>query len=72
MSPKTLTTVELGERWGIHPGTLVNWRTYRRGPAYRKIGTRITYDLADVEAFELSCKIRTVKRRKGKKKNGGE
>lgn len=47
-----LTAVELAERWALHPGTLAHWRSYKRGPTYKKIGTRILYALKDVEAYE--------------------
>lgn len=52
MSDKTLTTVELAARWGMHPGSLVNWRTFQRGPKYIKLGTEVRYRLEDVEAYE--------------------
>jgi hypothetical protein len=47
-----VTPVELAARWGLHPGTLAHWRSYKRGPTYTKIGTRIIYALKDVEAYE--------------------
>ncbi len=28
----------LAARWGVHPGTLANWRAQGIGPAFRKIG----------------------------------
>jgi len=54
---ETLTTAELAARWDMHPGTLVNWRMYKRGPVYRKNGSRVTYKIKDVEAYERSCEI---------------
>lgn len=73
----TLTTAELGERWGMHPGTLANWRLFKRGPVYQKKGTRVTYTLEAVEAFEKASEITPrvesrlpATKRAKKKKNG--
>lgn len=73
----TLTTAQLGERWGMHPGTLANWRLFKRGPVYQKKGTRVTYTLEAVVAFEQASEIKPrvasrlpVRRRARKPKNG--
>ncbi len=42
----------LAERWVISPRTLEQWRWQGRGPRYLKIGGRVVYRLADIEAFE--------------------
>jgi hypothetical protein len=42
----------LAERWLISPRTLEQWRWQGRGPRYLKIGGRVVYRLADIEAFE--------------------
>ncbi|WP_425330011.1 helix-turn-helix transcriptional regulator [Terrirubrum flagellatum] len=49
-----LTIADLCERWSfiVKPQTLAKWRAARRGPAYKKIGGRILYALADVEKYE--------------------
>jgi hypothetical protein len=52
-----LTAVELATRWALHPGTLAHWRSYKRGPTYKKIGARILYALKDVEAYEKTNSI---------------
>lgn len=78
MSPTlTLTTAELGQRWGMHPGTLANWRLFKRGPVYQKKGTRVSYTLDAVEAFEKASEIKPrvasqlpTRRRARKQKNG--
>lgn len=54
----SLTTAELGERWGMNPGTLANWRMFKRGPIYQKKGSRVSYTLEAVEAFEKASEIR--------------
>ncbi len=44
----------LAERWQISARTLEHWRWKGQGPRYLKIGGRVVYRLADVEAFETS------------------
>ncbi len=44
----------LADRWQISPRTLEQWRWQGRGPCFLKIGGRVVYRLADVEAFETS------------------
>lgn len=47
-----LTQSELAERWHISPRTLEQWRWLGKGPRFLKIGARVLYDLAEVEAYE--------------------
>lgn len=49
---KNLTSVELAARWGIHPGTLAHWRVEGKGPAYQKTGTKVSYTLEAIVAYE--------------------
>ena len=57
-----LTTAELAERWGMHEGSLKNWRSKGKGPPYVKIGegynTIIKYKLKDIEEYEERNTIR--------------
>src|SRR5258706_15373960 len=46
--------VPLSRRWSLSPRTLERWRWLKAGPQYLKIGGRVVYRLADVEAFENS------------------
>lgn len=50
----------LEEMFGICTGTLANWRSQRRGPSYYKIGSRCLYDVAEVDAWIRSNRVRTV------------
>ena len=43
---------ELARRWLISPRTLEQWRWQGRGPRFLKLGGRVLYRLADVEAYE--------------------
>ena len=56
---KLLTTVQAAEILGLKPNTLEIWRTYKRGPSYKKIGRRVLYDPADLEAFSHACTVET-------------
>ena len=49
-----LTAPQLVDRWlgAITIGTLSNWRHKKYGPAYVKLGTRVIYPLAAVQAWE--------------------
>lgn len=47
-----LNQVELARRWKISPRTLERWRWLGQQPRYLKIGGRVVYRLADIEAFE--------------------
>lgn len=66
--PENFSTVELAERWGMSPGTLVNWRVFKRGPTYKKVGTRVRYALADVKAYELKYEIRAHPQRQARQR----
>lgn len=47
-----LNQVQLARRWSLSPRTLERWRNDGSGPSYLKVGGRVLYRLADVEAFE--------------------
>lgn len=47
-----LTSADAAAAIGIDPGTLRNWRSQGRGPAYVRIsGNKILYRVADLEAW---------------------
>ena len=43
---------QLSKRWNISARTLEHWRWERTGPTYIKLGRRVVYSIADIEAFE--------------------
>ena len=47
-----LNQVDLARRWCISPRTLERWRWLGQGVRYIKIGGRVIYRLADIEAYE--------------------
>jgi hypothetical protein len=52
MSIKHLTQDEVAERWSVSPRTLEGWRWMGQGPRFLKIGGRVVYRVADIEAYE--------------------
>ncbi|MBF9710188.1 helix-turn-helix domain-containing protein [Bifidobacterium dentium] len=58
---RLITARELSSITGIAAGTLGNWRSTGRGPAFLKIGGGVFYDPADVREFFMSIpKIRAT------------
>ena len=47
-----LDEFELSCRWGLSVKTLRRWRQEQLGPIYCKLGSRVTYLLHEIEAFE--------------------
>ena len=51
---KFLSASELADRWSgaVTKGTLANWRSNNKGPAFVKVGSRVRYPLDQVVAYE--------------------
>ena len=57
-NPKALLTEkELAQRWSCSTSRLQRWRSEKQGPIYMKIGNKVLYRLADIEAFEQQCLV---------------
>jgi hypothetical protein len=54
-----LTQSELAKRFRVSPRTLERWRWLKSGPQYHKLGGKIVYAVADVEAYELRRRAET-------------
>jgi hypothetical protein len=52
MDIRHFNQVQLARRWSISPRTLERWRWLGQGPQFLKIGGRVVYRVADVEAYE--------------------
>ncbi|NGM49279.1 helix-turn-helix domain-containing protein [Caulobacter sp. 602-2] len=58
---KFLTTEEVADRYRgqISVGTLENWRTWRIGPPFLKVGKAVLYPVDELEAWDrrnlVSC-----------------
>jgi hypothetical protein len=64
--PLLVSTKQLSKMWDMPESTLRYWRCAGIGPAYVKLGGRIKYDLADVEAY-----VRANKRKPSVRAHGG-
>jgi hypothetical protein len=47
-----LNEYELAERWRVSVKTLRRWRQEALGCPFMKLGARVSYALADIEAYE--------------------
>ena len=63
---RLVNTKELSKMWDVPESTLRYWRCAGIGPTYVKLGGRIKYDLADVEAY-----VRANKRKPSVRAHGG-
>ena len=52
MAVQHFNQVELSRRWRMSPRTLERWRYRGTGPQFLKVGGRVLYRLADIEAHE--------------------
>lgn len=43
---------ELAARWGLSVKTLRRWRQEKLGPIHLKLGSRVTYLIEQIEAYE--------------------
>ena len=51
-APHYMTTEEVAERFRTSPGTVRYWRHVGKGPDSFRVGARVLYDQARVEAWE--------------------
>ena len=47
-----LDEYELAGRWGLSVKTLRRWRQEQLGPIFCKMGSRVTYLILEIEAYE--------------------
>ena len=52
MDAQHLNQTDLATRWNMSRKTLEKWRWRNMGPRYLKLGSRVRYSIADIEAFE--------------------
>ncbi len=61
--PNLLTNSEAADFLRVSPGTLENWRTFKRyGVPYTRVGARIYYDANDLLDWLASRKVRPADR----------
>ena len=47
---------QLARRWGVSERSIERYRMEGTGPCYLKLNGRVVYNLADIEAWELTRK----------------
>ena len=57
MQSTNLDTRKAAEYLGVAPITLKKYRLHAKGPAYVKIGARVIYDVADLEAYKQAHRV---------------
>lgn len=67
MDKMFLTEKELAARWNLLPKTLKQWRWYKKGPKYSKIGGSISYRTKDIEKYEEENEVSNLKGNKRSK-----
>lgn len=60
MQRQYLTPSETADRLNVSSGTLANWRSRGTGPAYLKIGRKVSYAIVDLDAWADKNKIKTI------------
>ena len=55
--PRNQSLREAAERLGVSPFTLRNWAKYQRRVSYLRLGRRIVFRPADLEAFEKASRV---------------
>lgn len=55
-----LSTQEAADYYGLKKNTLEIWRCKHKGPRYSKLGTRVLYDLDDLEEFFNARAVDTI------------
>ncbi|HQS46935.1 MAG: hypothetical protein B7Y12_03880 [Rhizobiales bacterium 24-66-13] len=56
-APRLLDPIEAGRRLSVSPVTLASWRCRGKGPSYVKIGGKVLYRAADLDAFVSAAVI---------------
>jgi predicted DNA-binding transcriptional regulator AlpA len=57
---RLLSTREAAPLVGVAAKTLCNWRVTGAGPAHIRAGRRVSYDIADIEAWKNKCRVRST------------
>ena len=53
----SVDTKRAAEHLGVEPITLKVWRCKGKGPAYHKLGNRVTYDIPDLDAYKQAHRV---------------
>lgn len=55
-----LSTQEAADYYGVKRNTLEIWRCKHKGPRYYKLGSRVLYDIDDLEEFFAARAVDTM------------
>jgi hypothetical protein len=58
--PRYLRRSEAAAFLGLTTGTLANWASAGRGPAFHRVGSRVLYDVAELVRFVSARLVETV------------
>lgn len=56
---RRLNTPDAAEYLGVKRGTMEVWRSLGKGPRYIKLGTRVVYEISDLDSFAASRVVET-------------
>lgn len=59
MATKKLSPQEVADMYGVKACTLARWRCKKVGPRYAKLGSRVMYDIEDLEDWFASRCVHT-------------
>ena len=59
MATKKLSPQEVADMYGVKACTLARWRCKKVGPRYAKLGSRVMYDIEDLENWCASRCVHT-------------
>ena len=60
MPSKKPNTQEAAAYLGVKPCTLELWRCRKKGPRYFKLGSRVMYDLVELDAWFATRGVHTI------------
>ncbi len=58
MEKRLLAPEEVSKLIGVPVSTLAQWRYRKRGLPFLRLGRLVRYDLADVESYLQTCRVR--------------
>ena len=59
-NPRRLNTRDAAQYLGVKAGTMEVWRSLGKGPRCVKLGSRVVYEILDLDAFAASRIVETV------------
>ena len=57
---RRLNTLQAAAYLGVKRGTLEVWRSLGKGPRYLKLGSRVVYEIEDLDSFAAARVVETI------------